>query len=376
MKSFTIGGGLWLLLAVSWALGSPVISVGTHYMLNTDMERRIPILVSSATQEHVEGLNFAVQIGDGGPVNGGVNTSPRITNLDIIGPGTIFNASNTGATPLYVGSGGDPPYLIALAETTTVPVEDVEANGVLAWLTVNPQNAALGSYPVSLQNVGQNVENGNWTTNFGGTPASFSGSSSIAIIDLHEMKWNAGQNGGWTDATWTGSPPPYPNYTAQAKVDTPYTVNVESVEEAHSLDLSNNGMLSITSAGSLALTTNATIANGSDLQVEGALTAQNIAVDGTLTLTVSGTADVANISGSGDVMIGGATTLLTADSISVNTLSISGGSKIIINPLLGGPLTGSASLAPVPEPSTITLLILAGFVQVIGFISARYRRGK
>jgi hypothetical protein len=366
MNRSIFGYGLWLVLAVSPALGSPLISIDEQYMLNTDAQRRIPILVSSPTHERVEGVNLAVQIGDGGAVNGGANTAPRIINLDLIGPGTIFNASNTGSTPQYVSLSGNPPYLIATADTTTIttvpppPVpNDLEANGVLAWLTVNPAGATVGSaYQVKLQNVGANDVDGPWNTDFTTVSAAFSPIASIHIVNLHTTTWNAGNSGAWTDTTWTDPQPPFPNYTAQAIVNTSYTVNVASAQEANSLALSNGGQVAISSAGSLSLTTNATIANGSNLQVAGSLNAQDITLNGSLDVAAGGSAHVANISGTGTLVVGDGTaaSILTADSINIGTLTLGIGSKIVIAPLPGGPQAGSNSLTVVSEPSSLMLL--------------------
>jgi hypothetical protein len=362
MNRRILGYGLWLLTAVSPALGSPLISVDQQYMLNTDAQRRIPILVPSAAHERVEGVNLAVQIGDGGAVNAGSNTAPRITNLDVIGPGTIFNASNTGSTPQYLGTGGNPPYLIAMADTTTA-YGDLDANGVLAYLTVNPSGAAVGSaYQVILQNVGANYTTGPWTSDFGGVAASFpAGIAYIHIVNLHETKWNAGAGGAWTNSTWTDPSPPFPNYTCQAVVDTPYTVNVTSAQEANSLAISGGGNVAIGSAGSLSLATDATIANGSNLQVNGTLNAQNVSVNGTLTFSLGGSAQLANISGTGALGVGDglAPSILTADSIQTGVLTIAAGSTVTIAALPGGPQSAAASLSSVPEPSTLALLIAA-----------------
>src|SRR3989304_6203921 len=245
-KIIPLGSCLGILLSITQVFGSPLISAGRHYMLNTNQQRLIPIMVSSASED-VEGLILAVQIGDGGVVNSGSNTAPQIVDLDITGPGTIFNASNTGSSLQYLGN------LIAMDETTTAS-GDLEANGILAWLTVNPNGAALGSYHIEFQNVGENVDGGPWTTDFAGVLASFNSSNDwIEIIGLHQMKWNAASNGNWTNATWTGSPPPFPNYTANAVVDTSYTVNVTSTQEANSLALSSGGKVSLGSTGSLAI---------------------------------------------------------------------------------------------------------------------------
>jgi hypothetical protein len=357
MRGFIIGCGLWFLLTVSSALGSPQISIGTHYMLDTDQERQIAIVVSSAG-ERVEGVYLAVQIGDGGEVNGGTDSAPRIVALDLIGPGTIFNASNLGCEPQYLGSGET--NLIALAETATA-AGDLEANGVLAYLTVNPHGAAPGSYAISLQNVGANVVNGPWNTELLMTGASIPGGDSIQIVSLHQSIWNAGQNGNWSDETWTSSAPPVPNYTCDAVVDTNYTVDVTAAREANSLSLSNGGQVAISSAGALVLTTDAAIGEGSALQAAGNLTVQDITLNGILSLAGDATAQVGNVSGSGSVSVGDGlgSALLTADSITANALSIGAGSKVVIAAISGGSLSGTASLSTVPEPSTWALLILA-----------------
>lgn len=309
MNRSIFGYGLWLVLAVSPALGSPLISIDEQYMLNTDAQRRIPILVSSPTHERVEGVNLAVQIGDGGAVNGGANTAPRIINLDLIGPGTIFNASNTGSTPQYVSLSGNPPYLIATADTTTIttvpppPVpNDLEANGVLAWLTVNPAGATVGSaYQVKLQNVGANDVDGPWNTDFTTVSAAFSPIASIHIVNLHTTTWNAGNSGAWTDTTWTDPQPPFPNYTAQAIVNTSYTVNVASAQEANSLALSGGGKVAISSTGSLAITNSVSVSAGGVLSIApgSGLSASGIQLAGG-TLTGSGTlAPTVTLSGGG-----------------------------------------------------------------------------
>jgi hypothetical protein len=226
---------------------------------------------------------------------------------------------------------------------------------VLAWLTVNPAGATVGSaYQVNMQNVGLNATDGPWFTDFATVSAAFLPITSIHIVSLHQSIWNAGQNGTWTESHWTNPQPPFPNYTTQAIVDTNHTVNVTLAQEANSLALSNGGQVAISSAGSLLLTTNATIGNGSNLQVAGSLNAQNITLDGSLNVLASGSANVANISGTGTLTVGDGTgsATLTAASIQAGTLTI--------GVLSGVPQSGSTTPAPVPEPTTITLLILAG----------------
>jgi hypothetical protein len=67
------------------------------------------------------------------------------------------------------------------------------------------------------------------------------------------------------------------------------------------------------------------------------------------------------ISGEGALGVGNGATasILTADSIQVDTLRIGAGSKVTIAPLPGGPLVGRTLPVSVPEPSAIALLITA-----------------
>ena len=65
------------------------------------------------------GIDFYVQIGDGGAVNGGMNTAPTITALDITGPGTIFHGRYTGVTADADGRGYRPVRPDAVDAPTT-----------------------------------------------------------------------------------------------------------------------------------------------------------------------------------------------------------------------------------------------------------------
>ena len=95
--------------------------------------------------------------------------------------------------------------------------------------------------------------------------------------------------------------------------------------------------------------------------MKGILNAQNVTVNGTLTFSLGGSAQLANISGTGTLGVGDglAPSILTADSIQTGVLTIAAGSTVTIAALPGGPQSAAASLSSVPEPSTLALLIAA-----------------
>jgi hypothetical protein len=91
--------------------------------------------------EAVSGIDFFVQIGDGGPTVGGDDTGPTITSLDLVN-GTIFAANNSGVFT-------DPAPLIWGAATTTTS-ETVPVNGLLATLTIDTTGLSTGQFDLIL----------------------------------------------------------------------------------------------------------------------------------------------------------------------------------------------------------------------------------
>jgi autotransporter-associated beta strand protein len=280
MRKKTIYTLILLFWAITTASAGPVIDVGTHYLLPND-QRAIAISVSGG--DAVEALNFFIQLADGGPVNWGTAAKPKITGIDIIGPGTLFSQSNTGSEPMYLANEGD-PNLIGMAVTSTQPGVQIAASGILAYVTINTAGTSSSDVPyaVSLEHVAANYNPPDgFSTDFGdGGPTINAGQ--IVIVDKHDMIWNKSDNGVWTEAAWTGSPPPYPNYTARAIVNTPYNVAVNNPQEADKLTLSGGGRVAIGAAGSLAVTADVDInAEGTLAMVGGAgLSAAGINLSG------------------------------------------------------------------------------------------------
>jgi hypothetical protein len=327
----------------------PFIHIGTQYMLDANIERTIPIFLSSSLS--VRGMNFAVQIDDGGIMNSGFAWTPSITNVDIIGPGTIFHASNTGSEPIYLNTDYTllPPGMVAKADVQTAS-GTVIADGVMAYLTVNPSGAAVGSmHSISLQNVAANYSliplGTELILNYGTTVVpNYSDDGWIKIVSLHDSIWNAVGNGNWTDASWTNPEPPFPNYTTNAILNTPRTVTVTGSQEANSLNVSNNGQILASAGSSLSLTTGLNIGSGALVQIEGAFHAQDAFVNGTLNVFGGGTATLNLIDGNGIIHVGGGSNnaVLQVSSLRADSLII-----------------GNSGFATVPEPGCWILLVMA-----------------
>ena len=145
VRLFAVLAAVCFLTAGAWA--SPIINVGTIEAQPGTIET---FSISVTGGGAVQGLDFYIQIGDGGAANNGSGTKPIITNVDIIGPGTLFNASNVGQTNAFTSD-----LLWAVSTTTEASVADfLDASGVIAFVTIDTAGTAAGeSYPLLLSGV-------------------------------------------------------------------------------------------------------------------------------------------------------------------------------------------------------------------------------
>lgn len=124
------------------------ITVGNHVLLANTPNQTITLQITGG--EQVAGEDFFAQIGDGGAFNGGVNSKPVFTNIDIIG-GTIFSANN-------LGSFGDPTvgnaaHPLIWDDGTVTATGTVTAAGTLATLVIDTTGLSSGSFPLILTGV-------------------------------------------------------------------------------------------------------------------------------------------------------------------------------------------------------------------------------
>src|SRR5262245_42824575 len=87
---------LLLSAAVSWHLAAistaATITVGDHTLLVGVPDQTIDILISGG--DFIQGADLFLLVGDG-------TAGPLITDVDLIGPGTLFASNNTGQFQVY-----------------------------------------------------------------------------------------------------------------------------------------------------------------------------------------------------------------------------------------------------------------------------------
>lgn len=154
-----------VLAAGNQVLSSPAIAVGSHVLLPNTAGQVIQIYVIGEVA--VQGLNFNIQVADGGPEAaawGGSIDGPEIQGLDII-TGTIFASSNTGGGD--DSDGAYPADSIPQWEfrDTTTNSGTVVANGLLATVTIDTTGFTSGSWSLV---IGETV---NGPTDFAGLAA-------------------------------------------------------------------------------------------------------------------------------------------------------------------------------------------------------------
>jgi VCBS repeat-containing protein len=140
---------------------APVIDVGDHFLLPNTPGQQIQIYVTGG--DEVQGLNFNVQVEDGGPEladYGGTIDGPALTTIDVES-GTIFEGNTLGAT------NPEPPFDIPQWEGRYITTEigTVIADGLLATITVDTTGFTEGSFSLILGD-----ENLNGPTDFAGIP--------------------------------------------------------------------------------------------------------------------------------------------------------------------------------------------------------------
>ncbi len=167
---------LLLALATQACPAAPIIIVGSHSLLPDLPEQVISITVSGG--ELVQGLDFRVQVADGGPhppINGEI-AGPHITAVDLVSE-TIFSGNHSG----QVDSLRSPQLWVQTVTTApeTAPNDWVAADGLLATITVDTTGFLEGTYDLVLSGTRDG------STDFGGIEAQITDGSIRIVPEPH-----------------------------------------------------------------------------------------------------------------------------------------------------------------------------------------------
>lgn len=141
---------------------APEIVVGTHTLEPNTPGQTISLYVTGGWP--VQGLNFNLQIADGGPAAGGVISGPAITAVDLL-TGTIFAADNTGMRLDAPDPAGDDPVPQHTYRGTSTAAGTVAADGLLAMVTIDTTGFERGAWSLTIS------DTVNGATDFAGVEA-------------------------------------------------------------------------------------------------------------------------------------------------------------------------------------------------------------
>ncbi len=138
MKTASIGGLLCVLLLTLPVNASLIVRAGDHELAPNTANQIIEILIEGQGSENtLQGINLNIQIADG-------FTGPKITDVDVVGPGTVFASPNNNGQ-----AGGKITDQIwgGVGTISPTPLTVGAANSVLAKVTIDTTGFFPGSNP-------------------------------------------------------------------------------------------------------------------------------------------------------------------------------------------------------------------------------------
>lgn len=137
MRVFTGSAIVLAAIAAPLAHAQPSISVGSHDLLANTANQTIEVFVTGG--DAIEGLNLHVQVDDGSNTNG-----PVIQGVDAI-TGTIFDSKT-----LFGQDDVSPEPQLFSAIVIASDDADINANGLLATITLDTTGLFAGTYDLKL----------------------------------------------------------------------------------------------------------------------------------------------------------------------------------------------------------------------------------
>ncbi len=358
---------VWTSLAAvcpSVGQAAPVIEAHSYYLL-PGQSVAVTVTISGAPTDSAEGVNLYMQIGSGGPPNGGPDVGPVFAGVpDVVGPGTIFHGNNLGAMTDSLG-----PRIVYAGTVTasgTVP-----ANGILGRVTVNTTAADVGSWALKLTGVLNTVfPPDGLDTDLAdpiGNPAVVL-DGWLHVWNLHQIVWSKGANGVWSDDYgWSNTvplPAHAPNVTTDAVINTPHVVTLSGAGRTNSLtiidgrlnmaaasQLQVTGTLSVEETGELVMAPGATLSAALLAANDGGRVEASIPLSGVDIAVAGGTLQaLVGIEGGGNLVVGGAIdSLLETPRIRRSSLTIGTDGRVQITSTEGAASTSVIDLLQIAQ---------------------------
>jgi len=343
---------------------APVIEAHNYYLL-PGQSAAVTVTIAGAPTDSAEGVNLYMQIGSGGPPNGGPDVGPVFVGVpDVIGPGTIFHGSNLGAMTSTAGS--RIVYAGTITASGTVPV-----NGTLGRITVSTTAADVGSWALKLTGVLDSVFPPNGLDTDLADPIANPATvinGWLHVWNLHQVVWSKGESGVWQDAYgWSNTvplPAHAPNVTTDAVINTPHAVSLSGAGRTNSLTIADGSLtmggssqldvtqtLAVEETGQLVINAGASLSaallavrDGGEAQVSIPLSGVDIEVAGGTLHALAG------LQGDGSLSVGGAAgSLLEAPSIRRESLTIGADGRVRITSNTGGASTSVINLLQIAQ---------------------------
>jgi len=170
----------------------PLIQVGSHVLLPDTPGQQIEVWVSGG--QLVQGLDFLIQVADGGPEAASAGfvdppgiDGPHVTDIDLV-TGTIFQDNNLG----QVNSDAHLTYPQFFAASIIAASGTVSADGLLGTVTIDTTGFSSGTWELVMTDTlagksdfvapGVEIENGSITINAVGTAPTFQTIADVTLL--------------------------------------------------------------------------------------------------------------------------------------------------------------------------------------------------
>lgn len=343
---------------------APVIEAHSYYLL-PGQSAVVTVTITGGPTDSAEGVDLYMQIGLGGPPNGGPDVGPVFVGVpDVIGPGTIFHENNFGTFTDALGS--RLAYASTLTDSGRVP-----ANGILGRITVATTAADVGSWALKLTGVASSIFDPDGVDTTLADPIG----NPVTVLDgwihvwnLHPIVWSKGEDGVWQDDYgWSNTvllPAHSPNVTTDAVIDTPHAVALSGVGRTNSLTildgsltLGGGSQLDVTEALAVEETGQLVIASGASLSAallavrDGGLVEAAIPLGGVDIEVEGGTLQaLVGLQGDGGLNVGGAVgSLLETPHIRRDALTIGADGLVRITSTSGDVSTSIINLLQIAQ---------------------------